>query len=250
MNETFSRTDLPLIFAHRGANSFAPENSLKAFEEALRLGCDGVEMDLRYTASGDIIVHHDKGLYRMTGKRGNVQQLSLSQIRELCLQQNINCQVPTFQEALELLRNKVLINLDVKKESMKENGFEEKIIQVLRDFNLQENIIISSFNPQVVKRINSLAPRLRLGFIFRKRNHKMMNNGTFLESMHAYHRILSKRYAQNLQQRGYKVYAWTVDSEKGMRRMLKKGVNGIITNRPEIFYQLIDNQNAGNRKPD
>lgn len=232
----------PLIFAHRGANSFAPENSIPAFEAAIRLGCDGVEMDVRMTASGDVIIFHDRRLSRMTGCRGNVHQMPLSRIRKCYLKNDPRFTIPTLQEALEAVSQRVLINIDVKKETMRQNGLEEKILSILRDFRLKDNIIISSFNPLVIKKFAQLAPDYRLGFIYRQRSHKFMSNGVPVESFHVYHRTLSQKYVANLHERNYRVYAWTVDKEKHFRRMLKIGVDGIITNHPEVYYRLFRNE--------
>ena len=226
----------PLIFAHRGANSFAPENSIPAFEAALQLGCDGIEMDLRLTASGDVIVFHDRRLSRMTGCRGNVQQMALSEIRQCYLQNNSHFKIPVLEEVLEVIGDRMLINLDIKKEIMRNNGLEEKIIRILRDFNLKDNIIISSFNPLVLKKFYTLAPDFSLGFIYRQRSHKLIFNGVPVDSLHVYHRILTRRYIENLHNRHYKVYAWTVDKEKHLRRMVDIGVDGIITNYPDADY--------------
>ncbi|RMF56223.1 MAG: glycerophosphodiester phosphodiesterase [Calditrichaeota bacterium] len=229
----------PLIFAHRGANSFAPENSLPAIEAALKLGCHGVEVDLRLTASGDVIVFHDRKLTRMTGCRGNVHQLSLDAIRQCYLEQNRNYIIPTLQEVLELVRDNSYLILDVKKESMRNNGLEEKILNILKAFNLKDNIIISSFNPLVLKKFYHLAPEYRLGFIYRQRSHKFLSNGTPIDSLHVYHRVLSRKYIHSLKERGFKIFAWTVDKERHFKRMLKIGVDGIITNRPEVFFNGI-----------
>ncbi len=229
----------PLIFAHRGANSFAPENSIPAFEAAIRIGCDGIEMDVRLTASGDIIIFHDRRLNRMTGCRGNVHQMTLSQIRQVYLESNPHFRIPTLQEVLEVIGDRILINIDVKKETMRQNGLEEKILSILRDFRLKDNIVISSFNPLVLKKFADLAPDYRLGFIYRQRSHKFISNGVPVESFHVYHRMLSRKYITNLHQQNYRVYAWTVDKERHFRRMLKIGVDGIITNHPEVYYRLI-----------
>ncbi|GEM_PF-238658 len=238
----FTPVTPPLIFAHRGANSFAPENSIPAFEAAVRLGCDGIEMDVRLTASGDIIIFHDRRLSRMTGCRGNVHQMPLSRIRKCYLENDPQFKIPTLQEALEAVGNRILINIDVKKETMRQNGLEEKILAVLRDFRLTDNIIISSFNPLVLKKFAQLAPEYRLGFIYRQRSHKFISNGVPVESLHVYHRMLSQKYITNLHERNYRVYAWTVDKERHFRRMLKIGVDGIITNHPEVYYRLFRNE--------
>jgi len=248
MNQAlYRKVKLPLIIAHRGANSFAPENSLSAFEKALEIGCDGIEMDLRFTASGDVVVFHDRNLYRMTGFRGRVQQMDLSAIRKYPLKDVSEHKIPTLQEALELIRDRALIILDIKKESLRKNGFEEKICQILKDFRLVDNVVISSFNPLVLKNIFRIAPQFHLGFIFRSRSHIFMSNGTPLRSLHARYRILSTRYVTTLQQQGYRIYAWTIDKADQMWKVVRKGVDGIITNKPEIFYQniptLLDSNN-------
>lgn len=233
------RDSVPLIFAHRGANSFAPENSLEAFEEALRLNCDGIEMDARYTASGDVIIFHDRDLRRMTDHHGNIQQMSLADIRKHHLAGNPKYRIPTLQEALELIRDKILINIEVKRELSRSNGFEEKIVRILKEFKLRENIIISSFNPLVLKKIAAIAPYLHLGFIYRNRTQKLMTIGTSLKSLHINFRTLSRRYLKTMQDRGYKVFPWTVDRINDMKHLVEIGVDGIITNRPEVFFEMV-----------
>lgn len=228
-----------MIFAHRGANSFAPENSLQAFEEALRINCDGIEMDIRYTASGDIIVFHDRNLYRMTGHKANVHQLKLETIKKYYLAGNPNFIIPTFKEALDLIRDKTIINVEIKREFSRSNGFEEKVVKILKDFKLNDNIIISSFNPLVLKRIAVIAPHLHLGFIYRNRSQKLMTFGTSLKSLHINFKTLSKKYLKAMQEKGYKIFPWTVDQINDMRHLLQMGVDGIITNRPEVFFEMV-----------
>jgi len=228
-----------MIFAHRGANSFAPENSLQAFEEAIKINCNGIEMDLRYTGSGDVIIFHDRGLYRMTGHEGNIQQLSLDAIRKYYLAGNPKYLIPTLQEALDLIRDKAIINLEVKRELSRSNGFEEKVVRILKDFKLKDNIIISSFNPLVLKKIAAIAPYLHLGFIYRNRTQKLMTIGTSLKSLHINFKTLSRRYLKAMQAKGYKVFPWTVDRIADMKHLVEMGVDGMITNRPEVFYEMV-----------
>ena len=230
-----------LIFAHRGANSFAPENSLQAFEEALRINCDGIEMDLRYTASGDIVVFHDRNLRRMTGYSGYIHQLSLENIRKCFLNGNAKYIIPTFEEVLELIQDKVIINIEIKREFTRSNGFEEKVVKILKKFKLHDNIIISSYNPLVLKKIALISPHLHLGFIYRNRSQKLIAIGTLLKSLHINFRTLSKRYLKTMQEKGYKIFPWTVDQINDMKRLVEMGVDGIITNRPEVFFEMVQN---------
>ena len=230
----------PLVFAHRGANTFAPENSLAAFEEALRMGCDGIELDVRLCASGEVVVFHDRNTFRMTGVRASIQKISYQKIRTL----NLHCEkggihrIPTLPEVLELAGKDVLINIDVKKESLLGTELEEKILAHLYDFGVRENVIISSFNPRVIKKIAALDPHIHLGFIYRSRSHVMMLNGTPVHSLHVRHRILSRRYVRQIHRKYRQVFAWTVDDINRMLDMVRKDVDAIITNKPELFFQL------------
>lgn len=233
-----------MIFAHRGANSFAPENSLQAFAEAIKINCDGIEMDLRYTGSGDVIIFHDRGLYRMTGYDGNIQHLSLDAIRQHYLAGNPKYLIPTLEEALDLIGDKTVINLELKREFSRSNGFEEKVVRTLKEFKLRDNIIISSFNPFVVKKIAAIAPHLHLGFIYRNRSQKLMTIGTSLKSLHINFKTLSKKYVKAMQAKGYKVFPWTVDRIADMKHIVEMGVDGIITNRPEVFYEMVQSNSV------
>ena len=238
------KNKIPLIFAHRGANTFAPENSLEAFEKAIELGCDGIEMDLRYTTSGDIIVFHDRSLTRMTSQKGNVQQLSLSDIRKFNLDNKSGRFIPTFEEVLDLIGDKVLINLDVKREAFRSNGFEEKIINVLNDYKLRENIIISSFNPLVLKKIEKITPQFHLGFILSNRSQNLMQTKISLKSLHINYRILSMKYLKAKQAKGLKIIPWTIDEKEDFFHFTKMGVDGIITNRPEVYFEMSEQNSA------
>ncbi len=230
----------PIVFAHRGANNFAPENSLSAFQKAIELGCEGIELDARFTADGDVVVFHDRHTFRMTGHRGSIQRMSTAQIRNLHLFGSTSTpeKIPLLQEVLEIAGRGMFINIDVKKESLAKNGFEEKILAILKEFGFRENIIISSFNPFVLKKITFLQPDLHLGYIFRNRSSLLMLNGQPIKSLHARYRLLSAQYMTSLRERGGQVYGWTVDDEPAMLDLIMKEVDGIITNRPEIFMEL------------
>lgn len=230
----------PLIFAHRGANSFAPENSLAAFDKAKKLGCQGVELDVRTCASGEIVVFHDRLISRMTGEKGKIHTLSFSRLRNLKLlhPRLLNERIPLLQEVLDLVGKELLINIDIKKSTFSKNRIEEKILKILTDKKFEENIIISSFNPFVLKKIATLNPKLHTGFIFRSRSNMMLLNGHPVKSLHVRHSILNNRYLQNLLHRSQQVFAWTVDDVESMMKLINMKIDGIITNRPELLLEL------------
>ena len=228
----------PLIFAHRGANSFAPENTISAFEKAIDLGCDGIEVDVRFTIDQKIVVYHDRNTRRMTGRYGHIQKMQQPQIQELSIEHlGNNHRIPFLQDVLEVAADKCKIIIDVKREGVANNGFEDILVTLLKRMNLLEKVIISSFNPIVLKRIHALSP-VHTGFIFRNRSSMMMLNGHPVKSLHARHGILSRRYINNLRNRAQNIYAWTVDEKDKMIKMIENEVDGIITNNPELLLQL------------
>jgi glycerophosphoryl diester phosphodiesterase len=231
---------LPKIFAHRGANSFAPENTLTAFEKAIELGCDGIEFDVRYNCGERVLVFHDRHTYRMTGVKKHIQKITPQQIKELKIRQGNfpEEKIPTLEDVLDIIRDRTYIIIDIKKENFSRNGFEEKIITILNKFCLEENIIISSFNPFVLKKIAVINPNLHLGFIFRYRSSIMMLNGHPISSLHVRHRILSNTYLDFLKTRVASVFAWTIDKPEEMAQCIANNVDGIISNRPELFLDI------------
>ena len=238
----------PIVFAHRGANSFAPENSIPAFEKAIELGCDGIELDVRLATSGEIFVFHDRNTFRMTGVRSSISRLDYSTLKGMHLfqPQKQEEKIPLLEDVLDLIGKKILINLDVKKELFSRDTLEENLLKMLNDFGLRDNIIISSFNPLVLKKIAMLDASFHLGFIFHNRSSMMFLNGQPVRSLHARYRILSNRYIRKLYRRSGKIYAWTVDKQEEMSELIEKGIDGIITNKPEIFMELKKSLSAGN----
>jgi glycerophosphoryl diester phosphodiesterase len=163
--------------------------------------------------------------------------MTYQQLRELQLGEEPE-RIPSLDEVLELANRRVLINIDVKKDVFSRNDIEEKIIQHLRRHNLQENIIISSFNPRVLKKVSLLYPGLAHGYIFRNKSSMMFLNGHAVHSLHGRYQILDQKYIQNLANRASTIYAWTVDEVKNMLEQIQMGIHGIISNRPELFLQL------------
>ncbi len=232
---------VPLVFAHRGANSFAPENSMGAFRKALELGCDGIELDVRLTADEQVIVFHDRFTQRMTGIPGKVRKMELEEIRHLLLHQNDFPpeKIPTLTEVLETLGRQLKIIIDIKKEFFARYPIEKKVVEIVEHTGTRENVIFSSFNPFVLKRILEMDGELKVGYIFSNRSSMFLLNGQHVGSLHPRFKLLNPAYLHRLQQRREKLYAWTVDDPREMRRLIRLGIDGIITNRPELFLQIL-----------
>ncbi len=237
-NVEFADHNKPLIFAHRGAHAVEPENSLEAFQLALEMGCDGIELDVRLTANEEFVVFHDRRLKRMTGDRNRVDKVSSQYLEQLNLNGDPEAKIPSLEEVLELIRDRAWLNLEIKPRLFHKNGALNRLIGVLRNFGLKETVIVSSFNFKILKEFHQLAPEYHLGFIYRHRIYAAFIDTTILSSLHPHHHLVNAQYLENAWRKGLNVLAWTVDKEKTIRRMISLGVDGIITDNPELALEL------------
>ncbi len=228
----------PLIFAHRGAHGVEPENSLEAFQQALSMGCDGIELDVRLTANEEMVVFHDRRLRRMTGDRNRVDKVSSHYLQKLHLNGDPAAKIPTLEQVLELVGQRAWINLEIKPRLFRTNGALQKLVKLLRAFHLKDNIIISSFNFPILKEFHELAPEYHLGFIYRHRIYAWFIDTHILTTLHPHHHLVTPRFLERAWQQGLTVLAWTVDKEKTIRKMIALGVDAIITDSPEIALAM------------
>jgi len=154
----------PLILAHRGSTRFAPENSVKAIEEAMADGADGVEIDLRICGSGEVVVFHDRDLKRMTGEEGRVEEKPLVALKKVCLRSpggGIH-RIPTLEEILDRFGGRTILFLEMK---VPENrnlavSMAEKVARAIHCRELEDDTFVSSLNhlfvAQVAKRYHGI----------------------------------------------------------------------------------------------
>ncbi len=235
-----------LIIAHRGATfSGYPENSLPAFQKAADEGYDGVEMDVRLTKDKELVVFHDIRLERLTGTgRGMVRTKTLAQLKHFRLKNElVESFIPLLSEALDILKNtSLLINIEIKSEMPMRGKIEQRVIDMIYRYGVQSRVVVSSFNPLVIKKTQKIDPTIRTGFIFEKRLPKFnqrLATGLIVTSWHPQYKGITPLTLQRAHSNGCPVYAWTVNEEKDMIRMMELGVDGLITDRPDIAKKLI-----------
>jgi len=238
---------MTLNYAHRGFTSAAPDNSLGAFQAALDLGADGIEFDVRVCASGEVVVFHDPGLKRMTGRAGQVKNLTLDELRDVRLRrdgQETNEPLPTFEQTLDLVGGRLLLNVEIKANGLPaEHRIEEKVIAALKRHGLFENTIISSFNPLIMRRLRKVDPNAKSGFLINKKLN-VRNTEIFfarISGAHAIHidqALLTKQLFQKIQRKGYLCLVWTVNEKQQMQKLIDWGVTGIISDRPDVLLNM------------
>ncbi|MDR1791547.1 MAG: glycerophosphodiester phosphodiesterase [Propionibacteriaceae bacterium] len=227
------------LWAHRGANRKAPENTLAAFQLAVEAGVDGVEFDVQLSNDGHPVVIHDEKLDRTTDGTGWVAVYPLESLQELDCGDGQH--IPTLDEVLELLApTEVRLNVELKNSVVPYPGLEAKVVSALarhglltRAASVEPRVVLSSFDLESVRRL----ARMRLAaevaalyeypifFPFRRTR----NLGATAIHPHAV-AVRSARYVERAHAAGLKVRVWTVDDPTRQAELAAWGVDGIFTN--------------------
>lgn len=244
-----------LRVAHSGAGAYAPPNSLRALALALEHKVDMVEFDVRGCADG-LVLSHDDTVETDTGP-ATLSALTVAQVRALRLQGE---PIATLDEALELLRGRVLINLD-----MKDEGHERDIAEAIRRHNMADQILVSSLVAPSLRRLREAMPEVRLGMSYPEDKGGASNKpymqipvqfalwymrrflpiivGRLLAQAQAddvmlYHKVITAGAVRTFHAAGVRVFAWTVDDLERMRQLVAMEVDGITSNQTLLFDQL------------
>jgi glycerophosphoryl diester phosphodiesterase len=239
----------PLVFAHRGASDSAPENTISAFQLARQIGAHGIELDTSLTRDGTPVVIHDLKVDKTTDGTGLVAELSLTDIKAL----DAGCkfspdfigeQVPTLDEALEVIGPDLQVNVELKSESWRSNGLEQAVLDVIRRQNAKERVIVSSFNPFALRRFRALAPGIPIGYLYSSEEpfylrERWLMIGLKYEALHPHHSYIDAAYMASAKRHGYYVNTWTVDDPVRMMELAALGVDVIITNKPYLGLRTL-----------
>ncbi len=241
--------DRPLNFAHRGASHQAPENTLAAFLLASELGADGIELDVQLSRDGEIVVIHDFVLDTTTDGAGPVRERTLAELKELDAGHRFDSayagqEIPTLQEVIDAVGHRLLLNIELKTASWRDDGLTRAVVQAIEDNHLLDRTIVSSFNPLALRRVSKLNPSIPIGLLYAPDlplplRHPWVRHLLELDAIHPHHSLVDEGYVPWAREQGYCVHTWTVDDPGGMRRMVRLGVDMVITNRPDLFRQVL-----------
>lgn len=235
----------PLRVAHRGASGsgLAPENTLAAFERAIQLGVDAIELDVRATRDGVVVVMHDPAIDRTTNREGPVDELTFAQLRQADAgawfgRDFVDQRVPTLQEVLDLIRHRAVAVVEIKVDWLA-----EQVLKVAHDVDVIDQVVIQSFAPETVRRINAVDPSVPTALLIgnlptsparmraRRVAHEVLTTGANI--LNVWHGALTPPFFEEMRKRGVTVWTWTVDEEAVMRDVIQMGVQGVTTNYPD-----------------
>ena len=234
----------PLIIAHRGASTEAPENTLAAFRRALALGVDGLELDVQLTRDGLPVVFHDSTLVRLAGCRGRVAQFTGHELRSIRVGGE---PIPTLTAVLALTRDRAVVQVEIKR------GVPvAPVIDSIRRARAVSRVVLASFQPGVLAAVRALAPRIPRMLIHAGAIHRPATSPDQTRALAATladlgaggvsldHRgVHSAATVEVLKRRGFCVWCWTVNDSCAMLRLAAWGVDAILSDDPALLRSIL-----------
>ena len=231
------------VNAHRGYSAQFPENTLLAFEKAIELGADYIELDVRESRDRQLVISHDATLDSRAGISKRVCDLTLDELKNVDVGQGQY--VPSLSEVLELCSGKIGIHIEIK-----EVGLTGKIATMVQDYQMEDNVIFSSFQHIEILRIREILPDCITAICVPATNIETSNqtriNDLFFDKaelfkangIHINQRYVDDYFVTDAHTRGYFVNAWNVDSPLMWEAFRDMGMDGIFTNEAKKFIEL------------
>jgi glycerophosphoryl diester phosphodiesterase len=245
----------PLIFAHRGARTVAPENTLPAFEAAARSDADGVELDVQFSSDGHLVVIHDLTLEALTNGIGRVTAHTLQALRALDAGSHFGpafagTRIPLLSEVLDLLRNRLLVNVELKAPDTTSAKIGAEVVAAVRAHGMVDQVVISSFNPFALRQAKHAGPEIECALLVAHDLPGWMRWGltrrySRADGVHPEALMVDAAYVSWARNARFPVRVWTVDDETEMRRMIALGVDAVITDSPDLMVELLKASLAG-----
>jgi glycerophosphoryl diester phosphodiesterase len=238
----------PIIFGHRGASAYAPENTLAAFRLALAQGADGFELDVTLSADGVPVVIHDDTVDRTTNGQGRVDALTLAQLQALDAGYSAKFgthfageRLPTLAAVLTELGPRALINIELKQDPSVGRTLAAQVVARVREQRLTQRVLISSFYYDNLQRVRALEPTLPVGLLYDPTEpwrvaQAWLASGVRAEAHHPHHTLFNP--LTRALYRPYRVNVWTVNAEADLQRLMALGVDGVITDCPDVAVRV------------
>ena len=233
---------MTLNVAHRGASALAPENTMAAFERAVELGADALELDLHLTRDNELVVIHDDTLDRTTDGSGPVHQRSLGELMRLDAgrwfgEGFAGQRIPRLAEVLDRFAGRVPLALEIKAGSTFFPGIEEKVVSALRQHGAIDQGAVASFDHYALRRLKEIEPTIRTAALLVGRPVSLSAlagpakaDGLALEAS-----FVTKTEVEACRASGLQLVVWVVNDPAQMRHFIKLGVDGIITDYPDLL---------------
>lgn len=243
------------IIAHRGANRYAPQNTLPAFEKAFELESDGIETDVHLTSDGVPVICHNYNIDGLSNGKGAIREMTLEQFKgydfgSYFSDKFTDTPAPTLEELLELCANKKLEILNLEIKPPKENDFSivKKTIDMVKAFGLYDSMLLSSFSANVLIEAKKIDRACKTAYLYSPDKKDFYRVGRRIEkfareigacALHPIDMLVSRQMVEKAHNEGVKVNVWTVNKKSSILKFADYGVDGLITDKPEFVRQVL-----------
>ncbi|HIQ06783.1 MAG TPA: glycerophosphodiester phosphodiesterase [Anaerolineae bacterium] len=251
----------PMILAHRGGMALMPENTLEAFQNALAVGADALELDIHSSADGELVVIHDETVDRTTDGHGRVHDMTWEQLQALDAgyrwtpdggktypYRGQGLRIPSLRQVLTTFPN-ARVNIEIKQA---DPPIVTDLVQLIEETGAWDRVLVTSFDTTTMRHFRTMEPdvasgaaedEIRTFYAFQLLRltpfyRPVADAFQVPESYDSIH-VVTKRFVESAHHHRIAVHVWTVDDPADMRRLLELGVDGLITNRPDLARQVL-----------
>ncbi|RSK29377.1 glycerophosphodiester phosphodiesterase [Bacillus sp. HMF5848] len=241
---------MTIVFGHRGAAGTYPENTLLSFQAAFDEGAKGIELDVQLASDGTVVVIHDEKIDRTTTGKGYVKDFTYHQLRKFDASFKFHDQygfvpIPSLQEVLEWVKPlDLLINIELKNGIIEYPTLEEKVLELINEFQIENRVIISSFNHYSLKKCKIISKNVETAILYMEGLYEPWSYATTVEAnaLHPYIPAATAEITRKAQLNGFSVRPFTVNDESIMKRLFNEQVAGFFTDYPrramEVYKML------------
>lgn len=230
------------VIAHRGYSFKAPENSVSSVKYAIDAGVDIVEIDVQETKDGEIVLMHDKTLKRLTGINKSLNELTYKELIALDIGSSFSKdfsgeKIPKLEEIINISKGKVKLLIELKPYNNNWDSLSEKVVKLMEKYNLEDSCLIHSLNYDSIKKVKSLNPNIKVGYIVYAAlgDLNSMDNVDFYSLEQS---IITDKIVRNLHLKNKKVYVWTLNEEEDIYNIMNYNIDGLITDDPTLVKGL------------
>ena len=237
---------MPIVYAHRGARGYAPENTMAAFKLADQMKVDGVELDVQLSKDGHAVICHDETINRTSNGKGLIKDLTLSELKQFDFggwfdKKFTGEPILTLEEFSAWFSGTAIeLNVEIKNGPIYYHGLEEKIVRIIEKHKLQSRTIISSFYHPSLLIVKKLNPQIRTGALFcvRPLDPCRFAEETGADYLHCNRENLDEAWVSEARKRGLGINVWTVNTQEEYAFLEPMGVRGIFSDFTDRFDGL------------
>lgn len=229
-----SRMQNQIVVAHRGSSGLAPENTMLAYRVAFETGAHMIEIDVQETEDGKLVCIHDFDVDRTTNGSGAIAELSYRELREL--DAGDDEKIPTLEEVLDYTRGKLKLNIE-----LKVTDIERKVLGFVKDRKMIPDVVISSFLHGTLISTRNLDTEVSTAVLVTELRNDMISYVKELEanSLNPNHKTVTSDLVRNIHDSNLLLFPWTVNDSSRMKVLFSLGVDGIITDFPDIALKVL-----------